>query len=176
MSNSKSETMQLKVKLIQNDFLKFNYFINKGFLIKIAIFGLFVLVAVFAFPGINNTSLSQKTSLLLSVGLIYIILLGYIVYNIYIRTVKTLRYDNTILEEKIYTLSSKGINIQSSSGTSELKWDNIIKATELKNIFVLLTSQVGGLIIPKRSMGTFKDIETFRNILNTNLDINKLYF
>lgn len=67
--------------------------------------------------------------------------------NVYIVGKRTYTKDPVWLEEKEITIDDTGISVVSQSSSKNLKWENIIKYTNMKELIALYTKSSAILIL-----------------------------
>lgn len=78
-------------------------------------------------------------------------------------------------KETIYTFSEDNIEIIKTDGShkSYIKWQELYKVKQTKNIFIFMTSTVTGEIIPKRFMSQ-EQIALLEELAKKKLDLKKI--
>lgn len=72
--------------------------------------------------------------------------------------------------EREIIISNEGIKQRViTKSETNLAWDDILRAVELKDVFILFISNNNVLIIPKLFFKTTNEIDLFSNIANKNL-------
>jgi len=75
-----------------------------------------------------------------------------------------------IIQDTItFTLEEDGYTIESINGTSEMKWENLLKWREDENIVLVYYTPKIFHMVPKRLADLGFDIERFRNLLQEKL-------
>lgn len=92
------------------------------------------------------------------------------------RSGKAFSMDKSAQMEQKYLISENNINYESESGSGDIKWSEIHKVTETKNLFLIFVSTNRTLIIPKNSFISEKETTTFRYFIKKNIPLKPIKF
>lgn len=87
---------------------------------------------------------------------------------------KSMKKNNFLKDPICYEFEEDKLSISSSKGNSSVLWRNIYKALELKPCFVIYTSPVKYLIIPRRCLADSEQLKLVFDTLTHNIDKKKL--
>ncbi len=73
-----------------------------------------------------------------------------------------------------YHVTTHGIRVEGSAGTSDLNWTAFVSAREVSTAFWLFVSKTTFHLIPKRCFTSDADIVAFREIIRSNILMAKL--
>jgi hypothetical protein len=166
--------MTIKVKLTQKDYtgLMFSiYYNNKPRMIYTTFIGLLMILAllgligiqIFPQPSTSNTSAIDPQYFLLLAGLLFLIVVP---YRINKNSIKNYSSTLSLQEEVKYDLTTDKLRITGESFTSEMTWDKIYKIEELKKFFLIYTSNIVAIIIPKNGI-TSEEVNLLREQLRS---------
>lgn len=92
------------------------------------------------------------------------------------RSGKAYALDKSAQMEQKYHISENSIDYESESGSGTIKWSEILRVTETKNLFLIFVSTNRTLIIPKNSFVTEKEQTTFRSFIKKNIPPKPIKF
>ncbi len=169
--------VKVKVKYELSDFLKFNYWhirkIQKGFAFFLGLWTFLILV-VLSVESFDKEFVSGLSTIMnqyrwmVSVPVILALLMGFLYVSIYITGKRMIDKNRIWKEEKEITINENGIYTSSTSQSMNLKWSDILKYVETKDLVVLYYTVGAAILIPKRfingNVKTIIDIIEKRNI------------
>ena len=105
------------------------------------------------------------------------ILLTFVIKLINIRAaMKEYKSESKIKSEMIYIFNSEGIRLKTESSDALFRWEEIQRAIQKKEMFILYVTTIKAIVIPKRFFCTEEDIELFKGIVLENMDATKVKF
>ncbi len=153
--------IETDVKLELRDVIRYNYWslrIRLGVMNIVAV--LYLLWVWTSIPSISFT-----------------IIVLMIVANIvpYYRARRTIATHRLLQQNVRLKISDEGIQIQSESGNSVLKWNEIYKIGEAKYFFAIYLSNRQAVILPKRVLNNdLAKIDLLKDMISTNMDSQRV--
>lgn len=190
MDNEQQNSVSINVKLELKDFINFRkgtYFSSMllvrvaiMFIIYLAIFS--TLYSMYQIPTVSgdigsNGTLDKIFIFVFSLIVSIVVVVATFFLKPLTIMLSSKRYfnSNKLLQQQMrYDFGDVSFNLNSESGSANIKWENLYKVNEYKEVFALFISRLQAYIIPKRCFENKEDMERFKEILRANIFSKKL--
>ena len=154
----KEQNIKVSVKYELQDFQSFLKLVSKTtYIILNEVYGLFILL------GIIHIVLYQEYFIF------SLMMICWIGNEIWFRVYpKRLFKDKTLSKERTFYFSEENVENVTVDGSSKvvIRWDELYKVKKSKDIYILMTGKISGLIIPKRCIDNEQVKELEELIIN----------
>lgn len=161
--NSES-TIELAVKLELADYVRASFwFLLRKWSMKMLLVCAVFLVALFFFRLIDDPNSKPYPALILPALVLF--MLG----STYLSARTNMASNKSVQEVMHYTFSDHGIAAVAQSSSMHTNWNNILRAHETNNSFLLFISRNQIYIIPRRCFQDVEQIARFKQMLISRL-------
>lgn len=109
-----------------------------------------------------------RSTLVAIVALMVSVLVGLLLFP-YVRMRCLFRKSPALTKTRRYTVSARGITIQSDDASGEYKWSLFQRVVETRNVFAFFTSSWSGIYVPKRCFTSQEDIPRMRDVVRQQM-------
>jgi c-di-AMP phosphodiesterase-like protein len=156
------DKLDVQVNLTAEDIYKF----QMSYLRKYFTPSLIILISVAVIYSITAAVGLITGERLFSGGVLFFLVILIFVVTVPVtlrRSAQNIYKTNKLLQKtQNYTIDEEGIEVVSENGKGEVKWVELYKAAETKESFLLFISKNQSHIIPKRFLGTSREMELMR--------------
>jgi len=164
MGMNNEQTIQIDSRLKLKDYFhaSFWFSFNKIF-VKLLVGIAIITLLLFLFAILQNPSTVPFGLLVPSVIVLVIVL------SIYLNARRGMSSNKSLRENIRYVFSHNGIDAIAESSSGHTSWNNMLKAYETSNAFLLLISHNQFYTIPKRFFRSGEQITRFKEMLRSHL-------
>lgn len=157
--------INVKGKLQQEDVTKYTYAMNFKTIVFLILF-----LLVIASSKVQTSSIEHSA---LFFGILVACLIYGSFFGLKILAKRNYRTNKLLQSEFEYLLSNNGMNITTEDGQAFLPWNKVYKVRISKDFFAMYISNSQAYLIPKRCFSNANDIESLKDILQSNLPKDK---
>ncbi len=162
--------------ITKKDNIRYNFFLMQK---KLVATSALVFVIIFAMVGLLKYAQGAGITAAILNGLMMAVVGTLILTGISIAT--TILRINTFYKQKklldftvTFTTDKEGIHAASERGNSDLAWNRIVAVRETRHAFYIFITDSHANVMPKDQFADAASVETFRTLLEKNIELSRL--
>ncbi|OAB45130.1 YcxB family protein [Paenibacillus antarcticus] len=166
--------LTFKTKLKLENVIEYNNSFSKNRRIYLTVL---FFVGMFVILFLTEQEKSNNIATMLIIDFIGSIIIWFLIkFRIKSHSKKTFQSDNLAQQEYTYTINELGLRFESESSNGNIKWADVKKVSETKNLYLVFISSNKSFVMPKSSISSAKERLTLKYLISLNLDSKKVQF